>query len=339
MGGDGGEGSGEGSGDAGAEGRGGVRAEGLHSDGALPEGVLPNTPLPDGAHPSVDPPDVTPEVVLLDARQLCSGATGHNGGHIKVQVRTLLNLADSAHDGGAAHSTVFVSNYIRPAPQRASLTLFLTLYAPTAARTSDGLGGMSEEAGARGEGEGDVSLGGGEAVDEETVDEETVDEETVDEEAAAEGVNEGAEESGVGCSTADVEGSSTTNDELGTSGLGLGLRTSDVGITSVDDDEGTSAVGVDTAGALLDAADDDEGVATADEIVADDEVTTALEALNPTAGNTPVTAGGAGVAGDEARGGGEGVAAIAFYSDVSRDSVRDEGGGEGEKNGWMGQRR
>ena len=41
-----------------------------------------------------------PSVVLLDARQLCSGATGRNGGHIKVQVRTLLDLPPpTAADG------------------------------------------------------------------------------------------------------------------------------------------------------------------------------------------------------------------------------------------------
>ncbi|KAL1607577.1 hypothetical protein SLS59_002546 [Nothophoma quercina] len=39
-------------------------------------------------------------VVLLDARCLCSGATGRNGGHIKVQVRTLLNLPDSDKENG-----------------------------------------------------------------------------------------------------------------------------------------------------------------------------------------------------------------------------------------------
>ena len=41
-----------------------------------------------------------PSVVLLDARQLCSGATGRNGGHVKVQVRTLLDLPPpTAADG------------------------------------------------------------------------------------------------------------------------------------------------------------------------------------------------------------------------------------------------
>ncbi|KAF2633173.1 FAD dependent oxidoreductase [Macroventuria anomochaeta] len=39
-----------------------------------------------------------PRVVLIDARQLCSGATGRNGGHVKVQVNTLVNLPDSATD-------------------------------------------------------------------------------------------------------------------------------------------------------------------------------------------------------------------------------------------------
>ncbi|KAH6628973.1 FAD dependent oxidoreductase [Boeremia exigua] len=40
------------------------------------------------------------KVTLLDARQLCSGATGRNGGHCKVQVKTLLNLPDSDSDRG-----------------------------------------------------------------------------------------------------------------------------------------------------------------------------------------------------------------------------------------------
>ncbi|KAJ4335580.1 hypothetical protein N0V95_008860, partial [Ascochyta clinopodiicola] len=40
------------------------------------------------------------QVVLLDARQLCSGATARNGGHVKVQVKTLLNLEDGEADGG-----------------------------------------------------------------------------------------------------------------------------------------------------------------------------------------------------------------------------------------------
>jgi glycine/D-amino acid oxidase-like deaminating enzyme len=45
-----------------------------------------------------------PSVLLLDARQLCSGATGRNGGHVKVQVNTLLNLPDSGDDGGRKRS-------------------------------------------------------------------------------------------------------------------------------------------------------------------------------------------------------------------------------------------
>ncbi|KAF2846064.1 FAD dependent oxidoreductase [Plenodomus tracheiphilus IPT5] len=44
------------------------------------------------------------KVVLIDARQLCSGATGRNGGHVKVQVKTLLNLPDSDSDGGKKRS-------------------------------------------------------------------------------------------------------------------------------------------------------------------------------------------------------------------------------------------
>lgn len=51
-------------------------------------------------------------VVLLDARELCSGATGRNGGHVKVQVKTLLNLPGSETDGGKAR-TEFQSYVLR----------------------------------------------------------------------------------------------------------------------------------------------------------------------------------------------------------------------------------
>ncbi|KAF9701151.1 hypothetical protein EKO04_000028 [Ascochyta lentis] len=40
------------------------------------------------------------KVMLIDARQLCSGATARNGGHVKVQVKTLLNLENGEKDGG-----------------------------------------------------------------------------------------------------------------------------------------------------------------------------------------------------------------------------------------------
>ncbi|KAF3000891.1 hypothetical protein E8E13_007958 [Curvularia kusanoi] len=45
-----------------------------------------------------------PKVVLLDARRLCEGATGRNGGHVKVQVRTLLDLAGSENNGDTSGS-------------------------------------------------------------------------------------------------------------------------------------------------------------------------------------------------------------------------------------------
>lgn len=35
-----------------------------------------------------------PKIVILDARQLCSGATARNGGHAKVKTATLADLAD-----------------------------------------------------------------------------------------------------------------------------------------------------------------------------------------------------------------------------------------------------
>lgn len=44
--------------------------------------------------------DDAPSVLLIDARKLCEGATGRNGGHVKVQVNTLLNLADGEKEKG-----------------------------------------------------------------------------------------------------------------------------------------------------------------------------------------------------------------------------------------------
>lgn len=44
------------------------------------------------------------DVVLLDARQLCSGATGRNGGHVKVQVKPLLDLKDGEKQQGRRRS-------------------------------------------------------------------------------------------------------------------------------------------------------------------------------------------------------------------------------------------
>ncbi|KAH7036807.1 FAD dependent oxidoreductase [Macrophomina phaseolina] len=43
-----------------------------------------------------------PSILLLDARQACSGATGRNGGHVKTKFRTLLSI--SARFGPAAAS-------------------------------------------------------------------------------------------------------------------------------------------------------------------------------------------------------------------------------------------
>jgi len=36
-----------------------------------------------------------PSILLLEARQVCSGATGRNGGHVKVKARTLLRVSES----------------------------------------------------------------------------------------------------------------------------------------------------------------------------------------------------------------------------------------------------
>lgn len=49
-------------------------------------------------------------VVLLDARQLCSGATGRNGGHVKAQVNTLLNLPNGDKEGGRRRTEL--QNYV-----------------------------------------------------------------------------------------------------------------------------------------------------------------------------------------------------------------------------------
>lgn len=50
--------------------------------------------------------DEGPSVVLVDARQLCSGATGRNGGHVKVQVKTLLGLEGGEKEGGKKRSAL-----------------------------------------------------------------------------------------------------------------------------------------------------------------------------------------------------------------------------------------
>jgi glycine/D-amino acid oxidase-like deaminating enzyme len=36
-----------------------------------------------------------PSILLLEARQVCSGATGRNGGHVKVKARTLLRVSEN----------------------------------------------------------------------------------------------------------------------------------------------------------------------------------------------------------------------------------------------------
>jgi glycine/D-amino acid oxidase-like deaminating enzyme len=45
---------------------------------------------------STSAPTALPSIILLDARRLCSGATGRNGGHAKVKTATLAGLADDA---------------------------------------------------------------------------------------------------------------------------------------------------------------------------------------------------------------------------------------------------
>ncbi|KAK8055048.1 FAD dependent oxidoreductase [Apiospora rasikravindrae] len=43
--------------------------------------------------PSQDSQD-TPSIVLLEARQVCSGATGRNGGHVKLKTTSILSIAE-----------------------------------------------------------------------------------------------------------------------------------------------------------------------------------------------------------------------------------------------------
>ncbi|KAL1651938.1 hypothetical protein SLS58_000061 [Diplodia intermedia] len=45
-------------------------------------------------HLATSSPSPPPSTLLLDARQLCSGATGRNGGHVKTKTATLLSLPD-----------------------------------------------------------------------------------------------------------------------------------------------------------------------------------------------------------------------------------------------------
>ena len=53
-----------------------------------------------GAEAGIQGRGADPEVLLLDARRLCEGATGRNGGHVKVQVNTLLNLPNGEEERG-----------------------------------------------------------------------------------------------------------------------------------------------------------------------------------------------------------------------------------------------
>lgn len=54
-----------------------------------------------------------PSVVLLEARDLCSGATARNGGHAKVKTATLAGLKSGSGEGGRNELAVFVDSVIR----------------------------------------------------------------------------------------------------------------------------------------------------------------------------------------------------------------------------------
>lgn len=49
-------------------------------------------------------PDHVPSILMLEARQVCSGATGRNGGHVKMKTDTMLNIIK--RDGLEAASEV-----------------------------------------------------------------------------------------------------------------------------------------------------------------------------------------------------------------------------------------
>ncbi|KAJ4379002.1 hypothetical protein N0V86_005879 [Didymella sp. IMI 355093] len=70
---------------------------------------------PEGVERSAGMKEEGPRVLLIDARQLCSGATGRNGGHVKVQVNTLLNMPGSGDDGGKKRTQfqAYVSRVMR----------------------------------------------------------------------------------------------------------------------------------------------------------------------------------------------------------------------------------
>lgn len=53
-----------------------------------------------------------PSILLLEARQTCSGATGRNGGHVKSKTTSLLNIAASFGPRVADEYARFVNNHI-----------------------------------------------------------------------------------------------------------------------------------------------------------------------------------------------------------------------------------
>lgn len=56
--------------------------------------------------------DASPSIVILDARELCSAATGRNGGHCKVKVSTLAGFASEFDRAIADEFQIYVHNII-----------------------------------------------------------------------------------------------------------------------------------------------------------------------------------------------------------------------------------
>lgn len=58
-------------------------------------------------------PTKAPSILLLEARQVCSGATGRNGGHVKVKTKTILDAVEKRGGPKLAETVVaFVGAHI-----------------------------------------------------------------------------------------------------------------------------------------------------------------------------------------------------------------------------------
>ncbi|RWA14901.1 hypothetical protein EKO27_g143 [Xylaria grammica] len=61
---------------------------------------------------SADKPAASPSILLLEARRVCSGATGRNGGHVKAKAGTILKLLERGQTEVAEGLVDFVSAHI-----------------------------------------------------------------------------------------------------------------------------------------------------------------------------------------------------------------------------------